>query len=244
MRLVIDQGNTATKISFFEGNQLIETHVTENEAMLEYVRARIADGLVDAAIYCSVRREYDKRLLNVMSRKIAHIVCMGKTTHLPIKIGYKSPETLGQDRIAAAVGAWSRQPGKAILIIDAGTAITYDLLSADGVFMGGNISAGVEMRLKALHEYTGRLPLVSSKGDVPILGYDTETAIRSGVLQGIAYESEGYITACEALYPELLIFLTGGDAERLAAMIKRVIFVDRNLVPKGLNRILEYNVEL
>ena len=244
MRLIIDQGNSATKLHFATSNEIVETVVTENEEMLELVRSRIADNSFEAAIYSSVRREYDKRLINVMSRKIPHIVCMGRTTHLPIGIEYRTPDTLGHDRIAAAVGAWSQHPNRPLLVVDAGTAITYDLVSAKGKFMGGNIAAGIEMRLRALHEHTGRLPLVKSDGELPLLGYDTETAIRAGALQGAAYELEGYISACETENPGLLVFLTGGDAERLATIIKRTIFVDRNLVPKGLNRILEYNVEL
>ena len=244
MRLIIDQGNSATKLYVAHNDKIIESVTLENESMLEYVRGRIADGSIDAAIYSSVRREYDSRLINVMSRKIDHIVCMGKTTHLPIGIEYRTPDTLGHDRIAAAVGAWSEHPGRTLLVVDAGTAITYDLVSAEGKFMGGNIAAGIEMRLKALHTFTGQLPHVSSDGDLPMLGYDTHTAIRAGALQGAAYELEGYITACEEKYPDLLVFLTGGDAERLATIIKRAIFVDRNLVPKGLNRILEYNVKV
>ena len=244
MRLIIDQGNSATKLHIATANDIVESIVAENEQMLEYVRNRIADTTFEAAIYSSVRREYDKHLINVMSRKIPHIVCMGSTTHLPIGIEYRTPDTLGHDRIAAAVGAWSMRPNTPLLVVDAGTAITYDLVSGKGKFMGGNIAAGIEMRLRALHEHTGRLPLVKSDGELPLLGLDTETAIRAGALQGAAYELEGYITACEAENPGLLVFLTGGDAERLATLIKRTIFVDRNLVPKGLNRILEYNVKL
>lgn len=244
MRLIIDQGNSATKLYIADGERIIENIVTENEAMLEFVRKRIAESPFEAAIYSSVRREYDKRLINIMSRKLNHIVCMGNTTHYPIDIAYRTPETLGHDRIAAAVGAWNEKPGHAMLVVDAGTAITYDLVTDKGKFIGGNIAAGIDMRMQALHERTGRLPLVKGDGELPLLGYDTETAIRAGALHGAAYELEGYITACEAEYGGLLVFLTGGDAERLATLIKRTIFVDRNLVPKGLNRILEYNVKI
>ena len=244
MRLIIDQGNSATKLYIATGDAIKECFVAENEALTETVRNSIAKYSFKAAIYSSVRREYDKHLVNIMSRKIPHIVCMGNTTHLPIGIEYRTPDTLGHDRIAAAVGAWVQQPGRPLLVVDAGTAITYDLVSPQGKFMGGNIAAGIGMRLKALHEHTDRLPLVASDGDLPLLGYDTETAIRAGALQGAAYELEGYIAACEAEFPNLLVFLTGGDAERLATIIKRSIFVDKNLVPKGLNRILEYNVEV
>ena len=244
MKLIIDQGNTATKIYTADGDNIGHPITDNNEEIAERVRNLIADNSYEAAIYSSVRREYDKHLINIMSRKIPHIVCMGNTTHLPILIEYRTPHTLGHDRIAAAVGAWSQRPGHPLLVVDAGTAITYDLVSPKGKFMGGNIAAGIEMRLRALHEHTGRLPKVDSTGEVPLLGYDTETAIRSGALQGAAYELEGYITSLEREFPGLLVFLTGGDATRLATIIKRTIFVDANLVPKGLNRILEYNVKL
>lgn len=243
MRLIIDQGNSRTKLSIFDKDQLKESAAADNPEAHEFVRKYIGQHPVDAAIYSSVRKEYDPKLINLLSRKVRHTVCMGDTTHFPIKIGYRTPHSLGQDRIAAAVGAWTQHPGQPMLIIDAGTAITYDAVSADGTFSGGNIAPGMAMRLQALHEHTGRLPLVTADGDLPLMGYDTETAIRAGALRGVAYEIEGYITAHEAETGRLLVFLTGGDAERLAAMTKRTIFVDKNLVSKGLNRILEYNVE-
>ena len=244
MRLIIDQGNTRTKLYTATGDEIVELTACDNDATAEFVREHMSKATFEAAIYSSVRREYDKHLINIMSRKIPHIVCMGNTTHIPIGIEYRTPETLGHDRIAAAVGAWTQCPGRPLLVVDAGTAITYDLVSAQGKLMGGNIAAGIGMRLRALHEQTGRLPHVASDGEVPLVSYNTETAIRSGALQGAAYELEGYITACKEEYPELLVFLTGGDAERLATIIKRSIFVDKNLVPKGLNRILEYNVKV
>jgi type III pantothenate kinase len=165
-------------------------------------------------------------------------------TPVPVTNKYRTPKTLGVDRLAAAVGASTLKPNKDLLIIDAGTCITYEVIDAQGNYWGGNIAPGMHMRLNALHSFTAKLPLIEAEGPVPGMGYDTETAIRSGALQGAAYELEGYITACEAENPGLLVFLTGGDAERLAAIIKRTIFVDRNLVAKGLNRILEYNVKL
>lgn len=244
MRLIIDQGNSRTKLSIFDKGQLTESRAADNTEAIEIVSTLTARHEFDAAIYSSVCKTYDEAFIKVLRKKTRHIVCMGETTHLPIKIGYRTPHTLGQDRIAAAVGAWTEHPGEAMLIIDAGTAVTYDLVSANGTFEGGNIAPGAELRLKSLHEHTGRLPLVAGDGELPLMGYDTETALRAGALRGIAYEIEGYIAACETEKGRLLVFLTGGDAERLAAITKRAIFVDKNLVPKGLNRILEYNVEI
>ena len=141
------------------------------------------------------------------------------------------------------VGAFYEKPDCNILIIDAGTAITYDLLLKQGVFTGGNIAPGIRMRLKALNHFTGKLPLVEKIGDFPLMGTDTETAIRAGVIQGVLFEMDGYIRELKAIYPDLLVFLTGGDAFLLAEKLKTPIFVDKNIVLKGLNRILYYNAE-
>ncbi|MDR2860026.1 MAG: type III pantothenate kinase, partial [Mediterranea sp.] len=126
-------------------------------------------------------------------------------------------------------------------VIDAGTAITYEFIDAKGQYHGGNISPGMQMRFKALHHYTERLPLIQSDGDAPPVGVSTETAIRSGVLKGIEYEMMGYITKFRDKYPDLLVFLTGGDAFSFDTRVKSIIFADKFLVLKGLNRILNYN---
>ena len=162
-------------------------------------------------------------------------------TALPVENLYETPRTLGYDRIAAVVGAHERCPNRDILVIDAGTCITYELIDAAGRYHGGNISPGLQMRLKALHAFTGKLPLVSAKGRTLSIGKDTDTAIRAGVLQGIAYEISGYIERLTEKYPQLLVFLTGGDDFSFDTKLKNVIFADRFLVLKGLNRILNYN---
>ena len=132
-------------------------------------------------------------------------------------------------------------PIKDILIIDAGTCITYDVIDAKKNYWGGNIAPGMQMRLHALHEYTVRLPLVQAEGEVPGLGYNTETAIRSGVLRGMKYEIEGYIKSMRSKYPHLLVFLTGGDKINFDSNIKNSIFADKFIVSRGLNKILDYN---
>ena len=162
-------------------------------------------------------------------------------TPVPITSRYRSPETLGSDRLAAVVGASSLRPGKDLLIIDAGTCITYEVIDARGNYWGGNIAPGMQMRLRALHEFTARLPLVEAEGEVPGMGYDTETAIRSGVLRGMKYEIEGYIKSMRSKFPNLEIFLTGGNRINFDTNIKNLIFTDKYIVPRGLNKILDYN---
>jgi type III pantothenate kinase len=166
------------------------------------------------------------------------------STPIPISNRYRTPETLGSDRLAAVIGASSLKPNTDLLIIDAGTCITYEVIDARGNYWGGNIAPGMQMRLRALHEFTARLPLVEAEGEVPGMGYSTETAIRSGVLRGMKYEIEGYIKSMRSKFPHLQVFLTGGDHINFDTNIKNSIFSDRYLVPRGLNKILDYNEEL
>ena len=164
-------------------------------------------------------------------------------TPLPIRNRYLTKETLGYDRIAAAVEASARFPGQDILIIDAGTAITIDFVNSENEFLGGNISPGLLMRYRALHEFTGKLPLVEPADQDALLGDDTEGAIRAGVQNGIIFELDGYINEQKKRYPRLQILMTGGDAVFFDKNLKNYIFVDLNLNLFGLHRILEYNVE-
>ena len=128
-----------------------------------------------------------------------------------------------------------------MLIIDAGTAVTYDLVTAAGRFVGGNIAPGLEMRFKALHEHTGHLPLVNAQGATPVVGYDTETAIRSGVVLGLLGEIRSHIADIRLSHPNLLVFVTGGDGQLLRNNLKSDFIYLENLLAEGLNRIFLYN---
>ena len=167
------------------------------------------------------------------------IIWFDSRTSTPLTIKYLTPETLGSDRLAAAVGAWDRAPGNNLLIIDSGSAITFDFVDHNGNYLGGNIAPGIKMRLKALHDYTACLPNIEKDGEVPYIGYNTETAIRSGVISGICHEIEGYIEDFKEKYGNVFVFLTGGDEKTLINHIKSRIFADKYLVAKGLNRILQ-----
>ena len=183
-------------------------------------------------------------LTEVLARLPFPVLRFSSDTPVPIMNRYRTPETLGSDRLAAVIGASSLKPGKDLLIIDAGTCITYEVIDARGNYWGGNIAPGMQMRLRALHEFTARLPLVEAEGEVPGMGYNTETAIRSGVLRGMKYEIEGYIKSMRSKFPHLLVFLTGGDHINFDTNIKNIIFSDKYIVPRGLNKILDYNEEL
>ena len=146
---------------------------------------------------------------------------------------------MGMDRLAAVIGAYDLKPNNDILIIDAGTAITFDILNSSGENLGGNISPGVEMRFKALHDYTSLLPLVSGYSVKTEIGVDTISAIQNGVINGVKYEIKGVIDSFVSKYPQLLIFLTGGNDFDFDTRIKKRIFVDKYLVLRGLNRVLK-----
>ena len=241
MNLIIDQGNTTIKFAVFDAFAL-ETVVVYDTWDERSIEDFLSGYSINACIYSSVARHCDEHI-GFFRDRIPVFHQFSADSRLPVRLGYRTPGTLGLDRIAGVVGAYYEKPGMTVLVIDAGTAITYDLLTADGLFVGGNIASGVQMRFKALHTFTGRLPLVTEEGEVPLLGNDTFTAIRAGVIRGACYEIEGYIRDLTDKYPGLLIFLTGGDAFLFAERLKTPIFVDKNIVIKGLNRILYYNVE-
>ena len=164
-------------------------------------------------------------------------------TVLPIVNGYRTPETLGLDRLAAAVGARTFFPGEDLLVIDAGTALTFDLIEQNGVFLGGNISPGMRTRFRSLNEFTRNLPLVEEADLWPLIGETTEEAIRAGVLNGMVLEIDGMIDLLRKKYPRIQPVLTGGDAGFFERRLKNHIFVKFEITLIGLNRILEYNVE-
>ena len=242
MHLVIDQGNTTIKTALFSGEGNPDRIERIPRLTRSYIDKLLARYPVTGCIYSSVAHA-DAEMCDYLQSQIARFFFFTADTPLPVTIDYRTPRTLGSDRVAAAVGAHAEMPDKDLLVVDAGTCITYDIITSRGHFLGGNIAPGIKMRLKAMHKYTERLPIVEKNGDTPLVGYDTETAMRSGAVFGVCHEIEGYISHLKQEYPELLIFLTGGDAFLLADKLKTAIFVDDCIVLKGLNRILHHNVQ-
>ena len=239
--LIIDQGNTRTKAAIFINGQI------EKISEYDYITFKILITLkkeydVDKCILSTVRK-VDKEEFEEYKSLFDKFIFLDSTVKLPVKVSYSTPETLGADRLAAVVGASEQISCEPVIVIDAGTAITYDFLDEKGVFQGGNIAPGVNLRFKSLKDYTGALPLVEKEGETTDIGKSTKTAIRNGVVNGVIYEIEGFINTIKATHPSVLVFLTGGDSNYLSEKLKCPIFVDNNLVLKGLNRILNYNVE-
>ena len=186
MNLTIDMGNTRVKYAVFDGGTVVSDGCSEefDEAVIDRILA--AHPGITQAIVATTRGPVDDTVA-LVRRRIGRCLRLSPQLPLPIRNGYTTPETLGEDRLAAAVGAASLYPGRNLLIVDFGTAITIDQVSADGVFRGGNISPGVQMRFRALHDYTAALPLCESCEDQTLLGRSTVEAIRQGVMNGIAF---------------------------------------------------------
>ena len=236
MNLIADIGNNSAKFFLFQDDRLV-LHTRRNGSSYDVIKEWSEGYEIEKAIVSSVidLSDEQKRTFEILN---CPIVWFNSSVATPLGIDYNTPHTLGSDRLAAAVGAWNEKPGCNLLVIDAGSAITTDFVDRTGIYRGGNIAPGIRMRLRALHEYTGRLPLVEKEGEVLFLGKETETAIRSGVIRGICYEIEGYISEISQRFGEVYVFLTGGDEISLKNSIKSRIFADKFLVAKGLNRIL------
>jgi type III pantothenate kinase len=239
--LIIDVGNTLVKLAVFNNNELI--HLSRTPKL---DKGLIGDLLskqdISRAIVSAVG-EFPAYIAEFISQKLP-LLFFSHTTQLPISNCYKTPSTLGADRLAVAVGANDLYPGSNVLSIDCGTAITYDLVTADGNYLGGAISPGIDMRFKALNQFTAKLPLVSFNTTFPLLGDTTETSILSGVLNGILGEVDGYIDSVKAQYSPIIVVFTGGSSFFFDKKLKNSIFVHPNLVLFGLNRILNYNENL
>ena len=242
--LIVDTGNTFTKIAVVNGIEAI--YEWQGERLTPQMVAELVERFAPTKAIVSSTRADAEACAQMLREHIGYVLCLGKDTPLPIGVDYNRA-TLGSDRIAAAVGAVSVYGAdKEILVVDAGTALTIDFVS-EGVFRGGNISAGVDMRFEALHRGTATLPLCSPqvlKGESPQLGHSTEEAIRNGVMESVFYEVKGYIGDFRQKNENILTIFIGGDAEYFVNRIKNAIFAGRNIMYRGLNEILEYNAVL
>lgn len=240
MNLIIDSGNTFTKIAIFENKDIVHIEsVSElNIAIIKNIETKFQK--ITHSIYSTVS-EYNVEVVKYLQNSKFHIDFSHKT-EIPFINTYKTPETIGLDRLAGIAGAQDLFPDWNCLVIDAGTAITYDVITKDNRYLGGNISPGMSIRFKALNNFTKRLPLCSVNEDVSFLGVDTKSAIESGVQNGIFLEIAGYISTLEKEFPDLKIILTGGDTIYFDKKLKNTIFAEPFLILKGLNRILRYNV--
>jgi type III pantothenate kinase len=239
MNLTIDVGNNQTKIGVFEGDKIIQF---QNYAPLtiEDVKELFQTYKIENAIIADVAF-YDAGI-DAFLRSNTRFIKLSHETKLPVTLQYLTPETLGRDRIATAAAAVDLFPGNNCLVIDAGTSITYDIITAEKEFLGGGISPGISMRFKALHNFTARLPLLKKEPINYLIGKNTEQSILSGVINGTVGEMNFIIDSYHQKYPDLQVLLTGGDAPFFETRLNYKIFAVPNLVLRGLNKILQYNV--
>ena len=239
MNLILDIGNTLAKIAIVDGQNIV-FHKSYPNLCLQDIEAIIRNHPINKVII-SIVGKVNPEILIFLESNFKTLV-LNENIKLPIKNHYSSPKTLGYDRIAVAVAANFLYPQKDVLIIDAGTAITYELVTAFGEYKGGAISPGISLRFKSLNDHTAKLPYLEKSEKFPIIGQNTADCIYSGVLNGVTSELDGYIDLIKTNFPDIYVLLTGGDSNFFANKLKNSIFVNQNLMIIGLNRILEFNV--
>lgn len=240
MNLVIDIGNTRVKAALFKGNELFELKLFNNltEVLLDTIFINKGKNAIIGSVVDGLDHFYST-LNSIMPTLI-----FTSSTKIPLNNLYESANTLGSDRLSASIGAFTLYPKANVLVIDAGTCIKYNFTNTKNDYLGGAISPGIQMRFKSLQHFTSKLPLVELDNSFrQLIGTDTKNSILSGVINGSVIEIDGIIANYKAQFPNLICILTGGDSDFLAKRLKSSIFTHQNLVLKGLNDILNYNLE-
>ncbi|MES2761434.1 MAG: type III pantothenate kinase [Bacteroidota bacterium] len=240
MNLIIDIGNTRIKAALFNSYGPVEDKVYTN----------VGDILADTAFIAQAKRAIIGTVVSETEsfykslNAIIPTTVFNSQTKIPLNNLYQSASTLGSDRLAASVGAYNLYPNANVLVIDAGTCIKYNFTNTQNEYLGGAISPGIQMKFKALHHFTSKLPLVETDFSYnDLIGTNTQNSLLSGVLNGSVAEIDGMIDQYKQQFADTICVLTGGDSEYLAKRLKNSIFAHQNLVLKGLNDILNYNLE-
>lgn len=240
MKLVVDLGNSQHKIAVFSDESIVFLEISKN--ISDTLKHIFAVYDISSAILASVI-EHPLSVNEQISSK-CHLLVFDEKTLIPVKNNYLTPETLGNDRLASVVAANKMFPGENVLVIDAGSCIKYDFIDSSAVYHGGAISPGLNMRLKALHTFTGKLPLIELSDCDNLIGNSTQQSILSGVVNGVIAEINGIVEQYCKTYSKLRVVLSGGDSEYLVNKLKNKIFAVSNIVLHGLKIILDYNDNL
>jgi type III pantothenate kinase len=238
LKLIIDIGNTCTKLAIFKGKSVFKTLNTLNCTLIK-VEKFVSGISISCSIISSVKL-IDTEIINILN--IYNGFVLNENIIVPIKNSYKTLDTLGMDRLASVVGASYLYPKQDIIILDLGTCLTIDFISRLGEYFGGRISPGIEMRYKALHNFTDKLPLIKKEKSNVIIGEDTHSSISAGVQQGVLAEIKMIISDYRLQKPDAVALITGGDCFFFEKELKNSIFANPNLVLIGLNEILDFNV--
>ena len=240
MELILDFGNTLKKLALFDAGKLltVENHAVVN---LEIIKKFIGDHPgITSGILSSVI-EHPARIPDFLHQNFQFIT-LDEHTPVPIQNRYDTKDTLGKDRLASAVAGAAQFPGENILVISAGTALTFDFVNDKAEYLGGSIAPGMQMRFNALHTFTDKLPLLTYQEPAGVVGTNTRMSILSGVINGIVAEIEGICHQYQDNYPGLKIILSGGDLNYFVKPLKISIFALPNIVIHGLQQILLFNV--
>ncbi len=241
MNLIIDVGNTRTKLAVFKDSKMVHFEIFNQNNLYQKVENCVKKFNCNHAIISFVgaieKDETDK------IKECIRLIELTNTTNVPFKNCYKSPKTLGVDRIALVAAAFEQFPNKNVLIIDAGTCITYDFIDNKGRYHGGAISPGISMRYKAVHTFTDKLPKLTPVFLDKLIGDTTENSLHIGILGGVISEIDSFIDKYRKKNMELTVVLTGGDANFLANRLKNSIFANPKFLLQGLNTILTYNLK-
>ena len=239
MNLIIDIGNSAAKLALFDGKTQKKSVQIQKKVLVDETQKLLSNNPVSNAIISSVSNQTTE-LLDKIPKKVA-VIELDHNTPKPFTNNYQTPTTLGSDRIALVAAAVGTFPNKNVLIIDAGTCITYDFKNTKEEYFGGAISPGINMRYKAMHHQTAMLPLLQKNTEDDFIGNNTNASMHIGVTEGVIAEIELFISKYNNRFANLTVILTGGDALFLAKRLKNTIFVLKNFLLTGLNHILEYN---
>ena len=240
MYLIIDIGNTRVKAAVFHRNKQVESLHFTGDVLRENIRNISQKYPIKQALISAVG-SIDKEDMNYLKKRFPLVVLNAKTP-VPFTNRYATPESLGVDRMALAAAAVSQYPETNVLVIDAGTCVTYDIVTDQKEYLGGAIAPGLNSRYKALHDYTANLPLLTKEQPESFVGNSTESSIHSGVVNGMCREIDGVITQYKVRFKKLTVVLTGGDAEFLSSQLKNSIFVRPFFMTEGLFTILKYNI--
>lgn len=242
MNIAIDIGNTHSKAAFYDGDVIIKTVILKDNIIKSFEK-EVSDLKEKTAelIICSVV-DIEKDFLKYLDSNF-RLTIFNSTTKIPIINLYHSPLTMGMDRLASVIGVRAIYKSGNVLVIDAGTCITYDFLNANNEYLGGGISPGIMMRFTALNNYTGKLPLIQIIEENNLIGRDTMESIKSGVINGSIAEIAGIIDQYRWLYSDLKVIITGGDSQFFAINLKNGIFAAPHLVLQGLNEVLKFQTK-
>lgn len=242
MILVVDVGNTRIKAAVFESDMLFESFVFMKNELEKNIENILKKNKKITHLVVSSVGNVEKQSFSGFNNDVK-IHFISQEDSFPFKNCYSTPQTLGIDRMVLAAGATLQYPNKNRLVIDAGTCVTFDFIDENDNYQGGAITPGLRLRYEALHNYTAKLPLLKLENPGDLIGKSTSDSIHSGVVNGLAYEIDGFIAAYKERYSNFIIILTGGDTEFLAKRLKNTIFANSNFLLESLNQTFQYKIK-